>query len=156
MRRVVSGLLLVAYAALLFWLTLSPNSNTPISWRRRLQLHPLQTIGTYLEVGGWPMLVNLVGNLAAFMPLGFLWPLFLQGQGGRTNVWRVGGLSAVLSLLIEVLQLGSGGRIADVDDLILNTLGGLLGYGVFLGLQRAGLPFVAMSNPFDLVSNPRS
>ncbi len=128
----------------------------PISWRRRLQLHPLQTIGTYLGSGVGRMLVNLVGNLAAFMPLGFLWPLFLQGQGGRDHVWRVGGLSAVLSLLIEVLQLGSGGRIADVDDLILNTLGGLLGYGVFLDFQRAAVPLVAVPNRLDLVSNSRS
>lgn len=87
------------------------------------------------------MLVNVVGNLVAFMPLGFLWPIFRRG---RTNAWRVGGLSAAVSLLIETLQYGSGRRIADVDDLLLNTLGGLLGYGTYLVLHRC-LPVLVIT-----------
>ncbi len=43
--------------------------------------------------------------------------------------------------MIEVVQYTSGRRVADVDDLILNTLGGLLGYGVLalsMRLMRRG------------------
>ena len=150
LRSVVSGLLLTGYGSLLCWLTLSPHSSGSLALENRLQLHPLRTIAQFLEVGGWPMLVNVVGNLAAFMPLGFLWPLFRRG---RTSVWRVGWLAAAVSLLIETLQLGSGRRIADVDDVLLNTLGGLLGYGTYLVLHRCVLVLVATPSRPDLVSN---
>ncbi|WP_244884944.1 VanZ family protein [Singulisphaera acidiphila] len=152
LRKIVLGLLLTGYGGLLFWLTLSPCSIGTLAWENRLELHPLGTTAKYLEVGGWLMLVNVVGNLAAFIPLGFLWPFF---QGGRTSVWRVGWLSAALSLLIETLQFASGRRIADVDDLLLNTLGGLLGYGMYLVLRRYRCVAVLVATPScpDLVSN---
>ncbi|SIO58723.1 VanZ like family protein [Singulisphaera sp. GP187] len=150
MRSAVSALLLTAYGGLLGWLTLSPHSVAPLSWENRLQLHPLRTTAEFLAVGGWPMLVNVVGNLGAFMPLGLLWPVVRRG---RTSVWRVGCLSAALSLLIETIQYGSGRRIADVDDLLLNTLGGLLGYGLYLVLYRYVPILVVPSSHPDLVTS---
>ena len=53
-------------------------------------------------------------------------------RGARTGPWRVGLLAACLSLLIESLQFAWGGRCADVDDVMLNTIGGLLGYGLWV------------------------
>ena len=43
-----------------------------------------ETVAIYLRKGGWEMLVNIVGNLAAFVPLGFLWPSL---RDGRTSAW---------------------------------------------------------------------
>ena len=126
MRFAVLVVFFAGYTCLLFGLTLSPHLAGSHSMENRLQLHPLRTTVVFLKVGGWPMLVNVVGNLGAFMPLGFLWPLLRRG---RTGVWQVGLLAAALSLLIEALQYALGRRTADVDDVLLNTLGGLLGYG---------------------------
>lgn len=143
MRFAVLAVLFMGYGGLLFWLTLSPYSASPEPLENRLQLSPLRTTTEFLQVGGWPMLVNVVGNLVAFMPLGFLWPLLRRG---RTGAWRVGLLAAAVSLLIETLQYASARRIADVDDVLLNALGGLLGYGTYLVLRRF-VPSVVATPP---------
>lgn len=131
MQRFVTTLLLAGYGFVLAYLTLSPQSAHQLPAASRIQLHPLRTIADFLERGGWPMVVNVPGNLAAFVPLGLLWPVLRQG---KTTARRVGLLSAGVSLVIEVLQFGSGRRIADIDDVLLNALGGLLGYGVYRAL----------------------
>ena len=47
------------------------------------------------------------------------------------RAWPVALLAAALSATIESLQFASGGRVADVDDVLLNALGACLGYAVF-------------------------
>jgi glycopeptide antibiotics resistance protein len=128
LRNAVTALLLLAYGFVLSCLTLSPNTARRQRTDACLKLEPGRSIAEYLAAGGWPMVLNVLGNLAAFVPLGVLWPLLLRG---RTSAWRVAGLAASVSFLIESLQFASRRRIADVDDVMLNTLGGLLGYGVY-------------------------
>ena len=67
-------------------------------------------------------LENLIGNVAMFVPLGFFSVLGL----GLTVV-RATGLSAALSVGIETIQLLLGNRWSDIDDVLLNTAGGLAG-----------------------------
>ncbi|ARF73559.1 VanZ family protein [Kitasatospora albolonga] len=82
--------------------------------------------------------ITMIPNVIMFMPLGFLLPLFLPRLGrGRTVL-----VCALVSLGIELLQLVqyivlANGRAVDVNDLIANTLGGLLGYAVLRAVQRA-------------------
>ena len=52
------------------------------------------------------------------------------------HLWAAVPLSAGVSCLIEFLQLFLG-RSVDVDDLILNSLGYLLGYGIYLLVKCA-------------------
>jgi glycopeptide antibiotics resistance protein len=75
--------------------------------------------------GGWGFVVNFVGNLVAFLPMGLLPPLI---RPRRTTLWQVALFSLSISFAIEAGQYISGRRVPDVDDLILNTLGGVLGY----------------------------
>ena len=75
--------------------------------------------------GGWGFVVNFAGNLVAFMPMGLLPPLI---RVRRTALWQVALFSLSISLTIEVGQYVTGRRVPDVDDLILNTLGGVMGY----------------------------
>lgn len=74
-------------------------------------------------------LVNLIGNTAMFIPLGIVWPsVFKQlDSHGRVIAAGVG-----CSLLIEILQLPFFDRVSDIDDLMLNSLGFLMGYGIYL------------------------
>ena len=65
--------------------------------------------------------------------MGFLPPLI---RVRRTAAWQVALFSLALSMSIEVSQYVSGIRWADVDDLILNTLGGMLGYGLGIAFMR--------------------
>jgi glycopeptide antibiotics resistance protein len=66
-----------------------------------------------------------LGNLIWFVPFGILYPL-LTGKGARTIIYCF-----LLSLLIETLQYVFGTGVSEVEDLILNTLGGAIGYGIF-------------------------
>lgn len=88
-------------------------------------LVPFRSIIRDWNVGGWPFVINFVGNIVAFVPMGLLPPFIFER---RVKLWHVLVLSLGLSLVIEGGQLYSGQRTPDVDDLILNSLGGCLGY----------------------------
>jgi glycopeptide antibiotics resistance protein len=68
---------------------------------------------------------NALGNLGLLLPLGLLGPIALPALG---RWWRVLLASLVISVGIEVGQLWIPDRSADVDDVILNAAGALLGY----------------------------
>ena len=74
-------------------------------------------------------LVNLIGNTAMFVPLGIVWPSVFRKLDSHGKVIAAG---VGYSLLIEVAQLPFFDRVSDIDDLILNSLGFLLGYGIYL------------------------
>lgn len=120
-RKSVALLILAGYLALLLYLTLFQGLNPGA----RPNLLPLRMIGHYLKRGGWGMVVNIWGNLAAFVPLGLLAPAISPRE---RSAWRVARLGLMLSGGIEFLQFLSGRRVADVDDLLLNVLGALIGY----------------------------
>ena len=81
------------------------------------------------------VLLNLIGNTAMFIPLGIVWPSVFKKLNTH---WKVIAAGFGVSLTIEVLQLPFFDRATDVDDLILNTLGFLLGYGIYLLAKRMG------------------
>lgn len=74
-------------------------------------------------------LINLIGNTAMFLPLGIVWPGVFPKLDSHRKVIAAG---IGYSLLIELAQLPFYDRVTDIDDLILNSLGFLLGYGIFL------------------------
>ncbi|WP_366923105.1 VanZ family protein [Metallumcola ferriviriculae] len=73
---------------------------------------------------------NLFGNIILFLPLGFMLPL-ISGKLGDMKLRTVVKISALASLTIEILQLVAFVGIFDVDDIILNLLGAVLGYYMF-------------------------
>lgn len=79
-------------------------------------------------LGNEVVLMNLVGNVVGFMPFGFLLPLLSVKERRLVMVLL---LTFELSLVVEVVQLFTGVGSFDVDDLLLNTLGGILGYGCY-------------------------
>ena len=92
-------------------------------------LVPLKEITRYFRYYrtlGMPLfLINIVGNMVAFMPFGFFLPMIWK----RTDHWYTTTiLSFVMSLCVETVQLVSRVGSFDVDDLLLNTVGGLLGF----------------------------
>jgi glycopeptide antibiotics resistance protein len=80
----------------------------------------------YLDL--WqPFLINFVGNIVMFIPIGFFPPLLWKKFN---RAWRAIGLGLLVSLTIEILQLPQM-RSSDVDDLWLNTLGAFFGYLIY-------------------------
>ena len=91
---------------------------------------PLKTIFYYLFVNrnAAISLRNLLGNIIAFLPLGFLLPVVFS----RITKFRVILLSSLaLSLTFEVIQLLTGIGDFDVDDILLNMLGSMCGYVLY-------------------------
>nr|WP_283809070.1 VanZ family protein [Tumebacillus amylolyticus] len=78
--------------------------------------------------------MNLGGNVVMFAPLGFFLPL-LGGRRFQSFV-KTTGAGLLLSVGIEFLQYLTGAREADIDDVMLNTLGAALGYWLYLLWQR--------------------
>lgn len=80
----------------------------------------------YRHILGWEsFVVNIFGNVFAFAPFGFVLPVISPQNRKFINVAL---LSLELTLTIEVMQLLLKVGIFDVDDIFLNTLGGMIGY----------------------------
>ncbi len=84
----------------------------------------------YREVLGYKaVFLNIVGNVVAFMPFGFIVPEVWE----RLNRWYIiVFLGFLFSLSIETAQLLGHVGSFDVDDLLLNTIGALIGYWFFV------------------------
>lgn len=81
---------------------------------------------TYRErVGFLAFFSNIFGNIIGFIPFGFILPMISNKT--RSGVFIVAA-GFVLSLGVETIQLITRVGCFDVDDLILNTLGALIGY----------------------------
>ena len=87
----------------------------------------------FKKLGCKYFLLNFVGNIVCFIPFGFLFASLFRYP--RTHAGTmVTGVSCALSVLVEVIQLVSATGSCDVDDVILNTVGGMVGYLIFRGL----------------------
>ena len=139
--RIVAILAFFAYLLLLSYLLFfSSTYGRTLEMGYRYNLKPFAEIRRGLEhvetVGYRYVLVNIGGNIAAFMPFGFLLPLITER---KMHTGKVFCYSFLLSLCAESVQLVSRTGAFDVDDLILNTVGGVLGYwcyAVLLGRRR--------------------
>ena len=98
-------------------------------------LIPFHTLRIYLDNLGSPFWMrNLFGNLGLLFPLGLLGPIALPVLG---RWWRIALVAILYSGTIEFTQLFIPDRSADVDDVIVNVTGALLGFVVWwLVLRR--------------------
>ena len=80
------------------------------------------------------MLINVIGNSTMFIPLGIVWPSVFSKLDTHKKVIAAG---VGFSLCIEIFQLPFFDRVTDIDDLILNSLGFLIGYGIYLLVKAA-------------------
>jgi len=109
--------------------------NARTSWHDHLNLVPFRMVADYLrafrEGDLFYAIVMLFGNLGTFLPLGFFPALLFREFGAGKTLFF--GLS--FSLGAECCQFFLG-RHCDVDDVILNVAGVMLGYGLFLLLRK--------------------
>ena len=83
------------------------------------------------------MIYNVFGNIMMFVPTGIVLPVLYKRLD---NFFKVAGTGLLISLEIEILQLPFADRTSDVDDLILNTLGVVIGYVLFVIVRYAKKP----------------
>ena len=71
---------------------------------------------------------NLILNILMFVPFGFLLPVGIRKM---RVFWRTYLCGFIVTLGIEVIQLVSGKGIFEWDDILNNTVGTMIGYGIF-------------------------
>jgi len=141
-RRTFHACLAVGYGAAVVSVTLYPipvQASLIQEGRAFGGLHnnfvPLVGLGEMLS--SQPLEISMrqiAGNVLMFVPLGLLVPLLKPNvRLGQVLVVAVLASTAIEAAQFSIsLILGFGYKIADVDDVLLNTLGALIGYGVVL------------------------
>lgn len=124
-------MLLIAYVECLVYLTLFPSTGMSTDRIASINLIPFRTINLYINFQGEVSLqiINLLGNIVVFVPIG-IFIVLLMKKAGFIHSLLIGFGS---TLFIEIMQLvlsvsGVISRSFDVDDLLLNTIGVLIGY----------------------------
>lgn len=143
---VFTGLYSIALAkAMFFPFSIPFGWPTTISWKDNLQslsnslnLIPFdfQRLITHYQLGqvsAWMVFWQTIGNILIMIPFGIGIGWLTKARGWRvlSRLFLVGILPEVLQLIFLLLGIGNQ-HIIDVNDLILNILGVLIGYGIFL------------------------
>jgi len=90
----------------------------------RLDLVPF----TWAE-GGWARIASeVIPNILMFVPFGFFMPMVFSWA---KKWYKAIGVTLLFSVCVETIQFFIG-RAADIDDVMMNVLGGTIGYGFFL------------------------
>lgn len=133
--------LFMLYCAVMFYLLLCrANASRTIPYldqlATRLNLIPFQTLRQqfyFLSLEGRPVLVrhavvNLLGNVVLFIPMGLFLPALWPRQ---RRLWKVLLWCGLAISLVEITQALTLTGWCDIDDLFLNLLGAAIGYGIF-------------------------
>lgn len=96
---------------------------------------PLKTILNYISgEPTWNIAIrNIVGNIILFIPLGLFVPIIYRRLITLKHVLVIAFL---LSVALESAQGLLRAGAVDVDDVILNVLGAVVGYGIFVGVRH--------------------
>jgi len=97
--------------------------NHRIETHDRVNLEPFKTIDIYQTLGK-----QILGNFAMLLPLGIYLPLLCTGLRKAYSFFVALLICFLVSVGIELLQLATSYRSTDVDDVLLNTLGGGAGF----------------------------
>jgi len=105
---------------------------------------PFREIFRY-TIGSSKFIKNIIGNIALFIPFGFFSSYYLRHKKMITPVV----LALVTSTTIEIVQYYIG-RVFDIDDIILNVIGGILGFLLYVGFDAISnrLPKFMKSDAF--------
>lgn len=118
-------LLFILYVMCLFEIVTLQDQNYGLS-----NYIPFKEIFRY-EVGSSLFVKNIIGNVLLFLPYGYFASEYIKSK----KAWPICLLTTLVTITIEFVQLNIG-RTFDIDDVILNTLGGLLGYLLYRLVEK--------------------
>lgn len=119
------NLIFVVYVLILFQLLTDSEINTTGG----LNIVPFTEMFRY-RIGSTLFYSNVVGNILIFLPFGY----FVSGYIKATKISHILFISIVSSLTVELVQLQIG-RSFDVDDILLNVAGAILGFLLYIALN---------------------
>lgn len=127
--RHLTNYLLVGYCFALIYVTFFwASTDLPLTLSERLHLLPGDSFLYAFQWDGGLWSSQIMWNVCLFMPLGGLLPCVFRTL--RKGAWKTVLICLLLSLCIEFVQFFIG-RVADMDDLICNTLGGVFGRALY-------------------------
>ena len=119
------NLIFIIYALLLYRLL----TNTELNASSGMNLVPFQEIMRY-KIGSPNFYTNVVGNILVFIPFGY----FVSGYIKASKISHILIVSATTSFVVEVVQKYIG-RSFDIDDILLNVVGAIIGFLIFIGFS---------------------
>lgn len=133
--RYIAGLLLVEYSFLLYCSTVIYRKALP---EREFDLMPFWSY-TAIQEGKEELLVENLMNVVVFVPVGLLLGFMVNGSWLKVKrAWLIVLMTGlVISVSIEAMQYFFHKGFAETDDVIHNTLGCMIGYGIY-ALARYG------------------
>lgn len=132
--RILGKILFVFYILFLIYFLIFSEwyGRTGTTGEYRYNLELFKEINRFIEyreeLGAFAVFTNLFGNILIFVPYGFFISMASQSRGFFKTLFYSFGLSLGVEFFQLVTRVGS----FDVDDLLLNTVGGILGYILFL------------------------
>lgn len=122
--KMIALILLIGYTMLLtYWMIWGFGRTTQSEFSYNLV--PFSTMASYFPIRSLASLINIVGNIAVFVPFGVLIPVVF-----RIRYVKMLGFFLVGLFVLEMAQLISRRGSLDVDDFILNSVGVTIGYGL--------------------------
>ena len=132
-------LLFILYVMCLFEIVTLQDNNYGLS-----NFIPLKEIFRY-QIGSQLFIRNIIGNILLFLPYGYFASDYLKSK----KVAAICILTLLISLTIEIVQYNIG-RTFDIDDCLLNTCGGILGYYLYRLMEKikSNLPEIFKTDGF--------
>ena len=119
--RQSSFCLLMGYVFLVLCTTIFYREET---FEKRYYLQPLWSYSVLYN----KLLAQIIMNVMLFIPIGF----FVGGTLKKKHIWNAIGIGFVLSFFIELTQLVTTRGVFNVDDIIHNVLGCIIGFACFV------------------------
>lgn len=104
----------------------------PLTQIDAIDLQPFHSIRENIEYGRNPVSWDMLYNAAMFVPFGIIYSYYQK----CFRVYKAIGMSCLTTFLIEGAQYILKTGVADIDDLIINTIGSLIGIGLYVILQK--------------------
>lgn len=135
----IYNLLMIIYILLLYQMLLSTENATS-----GVNMIPFKEITRY-QIGSKLFYYNVIGNIALFIPFGYFISDKLRAQKTSQIIY----ISAIISLTAELIQYKIG-RAFDIDDVLLNVAGAILGFMLYVSIQaiKRHLPKTLQNNIF--------
>ena len=129
---------------LYIWLLFEILTNAEVNSYSGVNLIPFQEIFRY-KVGSYMFNYNVIGNILIFIPFGYLIGSYVNPK----SIWPVLITALGTSFSVEFVQHQIG-RAFDIDDIILNVLGTIIGYFLYIGFSaiKKHLPRALTSDTF--------
>ena len=133
LKKHIINIVFIVYILLLLSVTVNLFRGSGFAPENRANFVPLKSLIYALKnISDIYILLGLILNVILFIPFGFLLPVVFPKRAAK--LWLTTLYGFPLSLFIELTQLllPGIGRAFDVDDLIFNTLGAVVGYLLYL------------------------